>query len=113
MVEGCEQPTALQSHLVPFAASLLALLNPLAEVAIVLRLANGGSRGEQPRPNLETDPCLVNFSTKLRNCFLIINSSSVWLYLLEYRPSGGQDMFCLTCFFCPSSNRNTESCLPF
>jgi hypothetical protein len=27
---------------------LLALLNPLAEVAIVLRLANGGSRGEQP-----------------------------------------------------------------
>jgi hypothetical protein len=36
MVEGCEQPTALQSHLVQFAASLLALLNPLAEVAIVL-----------------------------------------------------------------------------
>jgi small neutral amino acid transporter SnatA (MarC family) len=48
MVEGCEQPTALQSHLVQFAASLLAMLNPLAEVAIVVRLANGRSRGQQP-----------------------------------------------------------------
>ncbi|MFM7455495.1 MAG: MarC family protein [Vulcanococcus sp.] len=37
----------LQSHLVPFATSLLALLNPLADFAIFLTLTSGRNRREQ------------------------------------------------------------------
>ena len=38
---------ALQTHLIQFATSLLALLNPLADFAIFLSLTNGHSRGKQ------------------------------------------------------------------
>ena len=38
---------ALSSHLIQFATSLLALLNPLADFAIFLSLTSGRSRGEQ------------------------------------------------------------------
>ena len=41
------QIPALQSHLVQFATSLLALLNPLADFAIFLSLTTGRSRREQ------------------------------------------------------------------
>lgn len=37
----------MQSHLVPFATSLLALLNPLADFAIFLTLTSGRNRREQ------------------------------------------------------------------